>query len=958
MPGAGGPTPIGFSDFFTPQSLESGEGGAAPQLPLGPPYGISTECGDAIVGPDEECDDGHGGAPNEVDACTDECQTRDQPGGPGPTLEQPSIDRYLGAGRHPVSGLEHGFITTYVDAGGDEPAVGATLFDIWGKPSHYVTVSQGASPIYDANPVAAALPDGGYAVAWGDFDGDGSDLGVALRRVAADGSLGPLRAANATREFSQLSPDVIWTGSQLVVAWEDYSDAFKGPDLRYRVFDQNLSAVSGDQTLAASPLPEAAVALTSFGESWAAAYREGAADGSETIVLKVGEAAFRIGPISGGPLDDRPALVALDDRHLLVVFSAGTDPALSGVYSVPRLRYAIVDTEGTPTPAFQALDPLDDIFTLDSQVAHLSPALTQGLAGFYVAWRSEARPGDAAGDQLWLRYLTWNASAQQLEVREKEMLVPRVCEASIGDQQRPALARVGLPPWGALAVAWDDYSRSQGAGEPNVVVHYAPTHERQLQNGSVFRETWTVVDGAGWPSSWSHHSTTTAITTSTQAGTGRISTTAAGTLSAWVNRHEALNVDMTATFRVSANGSRVGFMARRADSDDDSYLGVRFNMTGSEPWQIFAVIDDASPTIIATATPPNMWTVYGNMTTHAMRFRVTTSSDGSIALAAKLWVAGLEEPSAWSIEGAVPTTGPLAPIATLMGSRPGRFGFYANVGTGTKTLTLDDFTAKFFEGAHAGDVTANLQPTLPLMRDLAAYRTCTAGAPCAVAEGCCAGDAECAEDSVCAAKHSQFLGLGSHASTCVADHCTNQVLDADEERADCGGVDCEPCRCTDNSPRGTGGYCSASKQCFGGIGDADCTTHADCLPGLLCGQERGWRYGWVQGSDACTANHCFNWRQDGDETGPDCGGSCGSCDCSPSPNGGYQHCTVFCPCGPGEGDCDYQLHCQPGLVCSSGYQWGLGFSTCVAPHCTNKVQDADETGKDCGGADCGPICLP
>src|SRR4029079_15729117 len=32
-----------------------------------------------------------------------------------------------------------------------------------------------------------------YAVAWSDFDGDGSDLGVALRQVNADGSLGPLR---------------------------------------------------------------------------------------------------------------------------------------------------------------------------------------------------------------------------------------------------------------------------------------------------------------------------------------------------------------------------------------------------------------------------------------------------------------------------------------------------------------------------------------------------------------------------------------------------------------------------------------------------------------------------------------------------------------------------------------------------------------------------------------------
>jgi hypothetical protein len=102
-----------------------------------------------------------------------------------------------------VSGLEDGFITTYVNAGGEEPSIGATLFDVWGKPAHYVTVSDGASPIYEANPVAAALPDGSYAVAWGDFDGDGSDLGIALRRIESNGSSGPLRAANSGAEFSR-----------------------------------------------------------------------------------------------------------------------------------------------------------------------------------------------------------------------------------------------------------------------------------------------------------------------------------------------------------------------------------------------------------------------------------------------------------------------------------------------------------------------------------------------------------------------------------------------------------------------------------------------------------------------------------------------------------------------------------------------------------------------------------
>jgi hypothetical protein len=107
-----------------------------------------------------------------------------------------------------------------------------------------VIVSEDASPIDEANPVMAALPGGKYAVAWSDFDGDGSDLGVALRLLDAAGELGSLTAANAQTEFSQLNPDMLWTGSELVVVWEDYSDAVSGPDLRYRRFDQNLQPLS------------------------------------------------------------------------------------------------------------------------------------------------------------------------------------------------------------------------------------------------------------------------------------------------------------------------------------------------------------------------------------------------------------------------------------------------------------------------------------------------------------------------------------------------------------------------------------------------------------------------------------------------------------------------------------------------------------------------------------------
>jgi hypothetical protein len=126
----------------------------------------------------------------------------------------------------------------------------------------------------------------------------------------------------------------------------------------------------------------------------------------------------------------------------------------------------------------------------------------------------------------------------------------------------------------------------------------------------------------------------------------------------------------------------------------------------------------------------------------------------------------------------------------------------------------------------------------------------------------------------------------------------------------------------------------------------------------VCGAERGYKYGWVQGTDVCTPFHCFDRVQDGDEVGIDWGGSCGSVQCGSTTNGGYAHCSVSCPCAKGHGDCDYADECQTGLVCGGkGVQFGLvSGNTCVPVHCTNKVKDADETAVDCGGDDCGKIC--
>lgn len=215
---------------------------------------------------------------------------------------------------------------------------------------------------------------------------------------------------------------------------------------------------------------------------------------------------------------------------------------------------------------------------------------------------------------------------------------------------------------------------------------------------------------------------------------------------------------------------------------------------------------------------------------------------------------------------------------------------------------------------------------------------------------------------------------------------------------------------------GVGDYCdNPAAPCDEGEGD--CDTDAECAGALVCGVNNGLQYGMHAIYDVCVQDHCGNFVQDADETGVDCGGAdCGTCYVCPdsSQNGLFNFCSPGCLCDDGQGDCDSDADCMPGLVCgtdngenyniSTNYETcvlpacdkapgsgafcsstctciagngdcdndthcaaglvcgndlgpNFGYSSttdvCVAPHCTNATQDEDEAGVDCGGADCG-----
>jgi hypothetical protein len=250
----------------------------------------------------------------------------------------------------------------------------------------------------------------------------------------------------------------------------------------------------------------------------------------------------------------------------------------------------------------------------------------------------------------------------------------------------------------------------------------------------------------------------------------------------------------------------------------------------------------------------------------------------------------------------------------------------------------------------------------------------------------CATGMRCFVDTDC--QNGPCLG-----GRCFA-YCADFRKDQNETDIDCGGGTCAPCT--------AGSACLVASDCASGqctSGRCACVTDADCPAGVSCS------------SGACS-NHCSDGRKDFDETDVDCGGSCGQCgpglacrsaaDCTTTFCRHTCQCTTSANCPSGEvclaGMCfphcqDNQKDadetdvdcggstcpaCGPGLQCAHPSDCSTGFchhicqcvtdATCPAknvclagmcfPHCQDNRQDLDETGIDCGGADCPqcPLC--
>lgn len=149
---------------------------------------------------------------------------------------------------------------------------------------------------------------------------------------------------------------------------------------------------------------------------------------------------------------------------------------------------------------------------------------------------------------------------------------------------------------------------------------------------------------------------------------------------------------------------------------------------------------------------------------------------------------------------------------------------------------------------------------------------------CLAGEGDCDTNAQCDQTtpSVCGLNNGAKYGRGTLEDVCWPTHCQNGTLDGDETTLDCGGSCGTACVC-DTGVNGDPEFCTPSCKCSAGEGDCDAASDCDQTVASTCANDFGAKFGQDPLNDICVPTFCTDGVMSGDETGTDCGGSCGTC---------------------------------------------------------------------------------
>ena len=399
----------------------------------------------APVDPWTACSDGDPSNGSEVCDANAVCVSLPQS---TPVVElDPDVDeRQLGEGRHPVAASESGLATAFYEVlSTGAGRVGVATFSPLGEG---LGVWRDDTSILEPDPVVAALPSGGFVVAYHDLFVDGDGLGVVLVRLDANGQqVGSATIANQTTDFGQHSPDLIWQGDRLWVAWEDDSVlATIGRRVCQRPFSATLVAMSKEDC-------DGAIGETQGRVSWSPALGNPArawrseSGGAGSIEVSWNNTLWSL-PLTGlPPSTEVPTMAALDATHLLVVHTVGMgDQALTILEQGGAM---IGPTVINPFPAG----------------ARFEPSLAVTDDGVFLAWREDA---GLDLEDTFFQKLTWDGAAL---TEGDTWALPHDAVYVVGDQRRPALS--GVP--GALWAAWNDLQQGYLPKHGDVRVSFMPT---------------------------------------------------------------------------------------------------------------------------------------------------------------------------------------------------------------------------------------------------------------------------------------------------------------------------------------------------------------------------------------------------------------------------------------------------------------------------------------------------
>ncbi|WP_428263811.1 thrombospondin type 3 repeat-containing protein [Haliangium sp.] len=169
----------------------------------------------------------------------------------------------------------------------------------------------------------------------------------------------------------------------------------------------------------------------------------------------------------------------------------------------------------------------------------------------------------------------------------------------------------------------------------------------------------------------------------------------------------------------------------------------------------------------------------------------------------------------------------------------------------------------------------------------------------------------------------------------VCDNCPYDVNPAQDDADEDGVGDACEVVCERTDEPGGWHYCSPACPCDDGGGD--CDSDDDCVEGTICVKGGiGASFGYDPDVDICLAT------------------------CHRSPLGGSRYCGPDCPCDDGEGDCDGDDECAPGLACAKNVGTAYGFESdtdvCVPLCDAHDPGDSDYCSETCpcgdGEGDC------